>query len=23
MDVVTRLGVRTEMHCTIIFNAYP
>jgi len=23
MDVVIRLGVRTEMHCAIIFSAYP
>jgi len=23
MDVVIRLGVRTEMHCAIIFCAYP
>jgi len=23
MDVVIRLGVRTEMHWTIIFNVYP
>jgi len=23
MDVVKRLGVCIEMHCNIIFNAYP
>jgi len=23
MDIVKRLGVRIEMHCTITFNAYP